>query len=90
MADYCSPDFCWTTGQDVGAARPLADAIARSPACAASGGPTNRAHTVKATMATAESTGTTTVLFNIAIPGVGVKLDGESRGGVSDGQMSVS
>jgi hypothetical protein len=45
---------------------------------------------VNAAMATAESTGTTTVLFNIAVPGVGVKLARESRGVVSGGQMSVS
>ncbi len=67
-----------------------AEATARSPAWAASGGPTSNAHTVNAAMATADSTGTTTVLFNIAVPGVGVKLDGESRGVVSGGQMSVS
>jgi hypothetical protein len=29
-------------------------------------------------------------LFNIAVPGVGVKLVRESRGAVSDGQMSVT
>lgn len=66
------------------------DATARSPAWAASGGPTSSAHAVNAAIATAESTGTTTVLFNIAVPGVGVKLARESRGVVSDGQMSVS
>lgn len=56
------------------------DATARSPAWAASGGPTSSAHAVNAAMATAESTGTTTVLFNIAVPGLESNLPGSLEG----------
>lgn len=77
VAQYVDTASAWT-------------ATARSPAWAASGGPTSSAQTVNAAMAAADRTGTTTVLFNIAVPRVEVKLDGESRAPLHSEQLSFT